>query len=72
MSAAGVDVATVEALIAERKAARAAKDWAASDRVRDALVAMGVSVKDNKDGTTTWTVAAEGRATLRSNPSSSS
>ncbi|MFG5119356.1 cysteine--tRNA ligase [Methylorubrum sp. POS3] len=57
VSAAGVDVATVEALIAERKAARAAKDWAASDRVRDALVAMGVSVKDNKDGTTTWTVA---------------
>ncbi|MFY9294184.1 MAG: cysteine--tRNA ligase [Methylorubrum rhodinum] len=57
VSAAGVDVAKVEALIAERKAARAAKDWAASDRVRDALAAMGVAVKDNKDGTTTWTVA---------------
>ena len=53
----GIDVARVEALIAERKAARAAKDWAASDRVRDALTAIGVSVKDNKDGTTTWTVA---------------
>ncbi|KQQ23790.1 cysteine--tRNA ligase [Methylobacterium sp. Leaf123] len=53
---AGIDVARVEALIAERKAARAAKDWAASDRVRDALTAMGVSVKDNKDGTTSWTV----------------
>ncbi len=37
--------------------ARAAKDWAASDRARDALAAMGVAVKDNKDGTTTWTVA---------------
>ncbi|MCJ2031035.1 cysteine--tRNA ligase [Methylobacterium sp. J-043] len=57
VGAAGIDVARVEALIAERKTARSAKDWAASDRVRDALTAMGVSVKDNKDGTTTWTVA---------------
>ncbi|MCJ2049557.1 cysteine--tRNA ligase [Methylobacterium sp. J-070] len=53
----GVDVAVVEALMAERRAARAAKDWAASDRARDALAALGVAVKDNKDGTTTWTVA---------------
>ncbi|MCJ2137544.1 cysteine--tRNA ligase [Methylobacterium sp. J-026] len=57
VAAAGIDVAAVEALIAERRAARAAKDWAASDRTRDALAALGVTVKDNKDGTTTWTVA---------------
>ncbi|AWN34796.1 cysteine--tRNA ligase [Methylobacterium radiodurans] len=57
VEAAGIDVARVEGLIAERKAARAAKDWAASDRARDALAAMGVAVKDNKDGTTTWSVA---------------
>ena len=57
VAASGIDVAAVEALIAARKDARAAKDWAASDRARDALAAMGVSVKDNKDGTTTWTVA---------------
>ncbi|MDH2311520.1 cysteine--tRNA ligase [Methylobacterium brachiatum] len=57
VAAAGIDVTAVEALIAERRAARAAKDWAASDRARDALAAMGVSVKDNKDGTSTWTVA---------------
>ncbi|CAA2155623.1 Cysteine--tRNA ligase [Methylobacterium brachiatum] len=57
VAAAGIDVAAVEALVAERRAARAAKDWAASDRARDALAAMGVSVKDNKDGTSTWTVA---------------
>jgi len=56
VAASGVDVAAVEALIADRRAARAAKDWAASDRARDALAAMGVAVKDNKDGTTTWTV----------------
>lgn len=54
--ASGVDVAAVEALIVQRKAARAAKDWPASDRARDALSAMGVAVKDNKDGTTSWTV----------------
>ena len=56
VQAAGIDVAQVEALIAERAAARAAKDWAASDRARDALKALGVAVKDNKDGTTTWSV----------------
>ena len=57
VDASGVDVARVEALLAERKAARAAKDWPTSDRVRADLAAMGVSVKDNKDGTTSWTVA---------------
>lgn len=44
----------LEALLARRKAARAAKDWAASDRIRDELAAMGIVVKDNKDGTITW------------------
>ncbi|VUD74952.1 Cysteine--tRNA ligase [Methylobacterium symbioticum] len=57
VQAAGIDVARVEALIAERAAARMAKDWPASDRARDALKAMGVAVKDNKDGTTSWSVA---------------
>ena len=57
VSASGLDVAHVEALIAERRTARTAKDWAASDRIRDELAAMGVAVKDNKDGTTTWTLA---------------
>ncbi|WP_333823610.1 cysteine--tRNA ligase [Pinisolibacter sp.] len=57
-----VDVAEVEALIAERLAARAAKNWAESDRIRDELTAMGLVIKDAKDpGTgemrTTWEVA---------------
>lgn len=56
IAAAGLDVARIEALIAARRAARAAKDWAASDRVRDELLAMGVAVKDGKDGTS-WSVA---------------
>jgi cysteinyl-tRNA synthetase len=49
-----VDEASVERLIAARLSARAAKNWAESDRIRDELAAMGVALKDNKDGTTTW------------------
>ncbi len=45
---------TVESLIAARLEARKAKNWAESDRIRDELLAMGVALKDNKDGTTTW------------------
>jgi cysteinyl-tRNA synthetase len=42
--------------IAARLAARVAKNWAESDRIRDELAVMGVVLKDNKDGTTTWEV----------------
>jgi cysteinyl-tRNA synthetase len=55
--AAEVDTAAVQGKIDERLAARAAKNWAESDRLRDELKAMGVQLKDNKDGTTTWEVA---------------
>ena len=41
----------VEMLLEERLKARAAKDWAASDRIRDGLAAAGIRVKDRKDGT---------------------
>jgi cysteinyl-tRNA synthetase len=37
-------------LLDERVAARAARDWAASDRLRDELVARGISVEDTRDG----------------------
>ncbi len=40
----------VEAKLAERKAARAAKDFAASDRLRDELAAMGYAIKDVAGG----------------------
>lgn len=52
-----VDAAAVEALIVQRKQARVDKNWAESDRLRDALAAMGVVVKDNKDGSTSWDIA---------------
>lgn len=45
----------VEAKLAERSAARAAKDFAASDAIRDELLALGVVIKDGPSGTT-WTV----------------
>jgi cysteinyl-tRNA synthetase len=46
--------ADVKQLIADRLAARAAKNWAESDRIRDELKSKGIALKDNKDGTTTW------------------
>jgi cysteinyl-tRNA synthetase len=37
-------------LLAAREAARANRDWAASDRLRDELAALGVAVEDTRDG----------------------
>ena len=51
-----IDEILVAHKIKERLDARKAKDWAASDRIRDELVAMGIALKDNKDGTTSWEV----------------
>jgi cysteinyl-tRNA synthetase len=44
--------AEVNALIAERTEARAQKNWARSDEIRDQLKEMGVTIEDSKDGTT--------------------
>jgi cysteinyl-tRNA synthetase len=54
LSEAKIDAAEINAIVAERAQARAARDWAESDRLRDRLAALGVAIKDNKDGTTTW------------------
>jgi cysteinyl-tRNA synthetase len=51
----GIDPAEVEARIAERAAARKAKDFARGDAIRDALLAMGVALLDGPEGTT-WDV----------------
>jgi cysteinyl-tRNA synthetase len=40
----------VEGLLKAREAARAARDWAASDRLRDELEQLGVTVEDTRDG----------------------
>ncbi len=47
------DAEKIEALIVARKEARDNKDWAAADRIRDELDAMGVVLED-KDGKTVW------------------
>jgi cysteinyl-tRNA synthetase len=52
-----IDTQKIEELLASRIAARKAKNFKESDRIRDELAAMGVALKDNKDGTTTWEVA---------------
>ncbi|HEY4849051.1 MAG TPA: cysteine--tRNA ligase [Methylocella sp.] len=52
----GLSESEVAALITAREAARKNKNWAESDRIRVELDAMGVALKDNKDGTTTWEV----------------
>ena len=54
--ASGVDAKRVDGLIADRTAARARKDFKESDRIRDELAAMGVVLKDSKEGTT-WEIA---------------
>jgi cysteinyl-tRNA synthetase len=54
--ASGIDPKRIDGLISDRTAARARKDFKESDRIRDELAAMGVVIKDSKDGTT-WEIA---------------
>lgn len=48
--------ALVGALLAERAEARAAKDFAASDRIRDELATAGIAIEDTPDGAR-WSLA---------------
>jgi len=51
-----IDESKVAGLIDARNAARKAKNFQESDRIRDELARMGVVLKDSKDGTT-WEIA---------------
>ena len=50
LSAMNLSAAQVEEMIAERSEARAAKDWARSDELRDQLLSLGVLVMDTPEG----------------------
>jgi cysteinyl-tRNA synthetase len=53
---AGLDPAKIDVLVDARNAARKAKNFKEADRLRDELKAMGVELKDSKDGST-WEIA---------------
>lgn len=46
------DTARIDALVAARDAARAEKNWAEADRIRDELTAGGIEIMDGPDGAT--------------------
>ncbi len=49
--AGGLSAAEIEALIQQRNVARARKDWAESDRIRDLLAGQGIILEDGAGGT---------------------
>jgi cysteinyl-tRNA synthetase len=46
----------MQVLMNIRKEARAKKDFATSDLIRNQLTEKGISIKDEKDGTVSWTI----------------
>jgi cysteinyl-tRNA synthetase len=53
-SDAGPGDAEIEALIKARKAAKASRDFARADRIRDGLRAQGIELIDRPGGITEW------------------
>jgi cysteinyl-tRNA synthetase len=53
-AAGGLSDAEIDVLIEARNAARKAKNWAESDRIRGELAAAGVILEDKPGGATTW------------------
>ena len=50
-----IDGAVVDALLEERRAARAARNFTRADEIRDELAAMNVAIEDSAQGTR-WSV----------------
>jgi cysteinyl-tRNA synthetase len=50
----GLSDAEIEAAIAQRQAARKAKNFAEADRIRDELQAQGITLIDKPGGVTNW------------------
>ena len=55
----GIDAGAVEAAIAERIAARRARDFARADAIRAEWLAQGIAFEDKPDGTTLWRLVSE-------------
>jgi cysteinyl-tRNA synthetase len=53
---AGLDEASIQSLIAQRAAAKAARNFAEADRIRNGLLAQGIVLKDSATGTV-WEAA---------------
>jgi cysteinyl-tRNA synthetase len=53
-SASGPGEADIEAMIAERQAARQRRDFAKSDEIRKKLAESGIILEDSKDGSVRW------------------
>jgi cysteinyl-tRNA synthetase len=48
----------MELLIEIRKEAKSRKDFITSDKIRDQLIAMGIQLKDEKGGGTSWAIGS--------------
>ena len=48
----------IDAKVHARTEAKANKDWAAADAIRDELIGMGIAIKDGPEGTT-WSRIVE-------------
>ena len=47
----------MQVLISLRKEARAKRDWATSDKIRNQLAEIGIQLKDEKDGNISWSLS---------------
>jgi cysteinyl-tRNA synthetase len=52
----GVNADWIEKMLADRTTAKATKNWARADEIRKVLTEKNIVLKDNPDGTTSWSV----------------